>query len=327
MDLNKKIRKDNTYVYEDIIKKIEDSGISSICRTINKFNKIMDDNNVTSKNKDLEDLIKEDVSLTVAVLKTANSPLFRTGNKQNINNISNAINMIGWDTIYKIGMSLTVKGLVKTAKARASTSWMITRAILISNISEIFLASIKSYNNNKLSDLNSIYAYGLLHDIGSLGLLQTIERYQQNVMEIKLTDDKKSWSDAENELYSFDHNMIGGQILLNSQLPGSFSIVARYHHSPNPLNYPIEDSKKIALIRLAQAALIDKYKYSEHEAFSNFNSIAAGYKLIREHDDFSENLKQEFEDHLGLTPEIYSEIKSTKLSNYFIHHLSQQFQN
>ena len=58
MDTKQSNDRTNPYVFEDIIKEIENSGISSVCRTINKFNRIMDDNNVASKNKDLEDLIK-----------------------------------------------------------------------------------------------------------------------------------------------------------------------------------------------------------------------------------------------------------------------------
>lgn len=314
-----------TYVFEDIIKEVENTGISSICRTINKFNKIMDDDNVASKNKDLEDLIKEDPGLTLAVLKTANSPLYRASNRQEVSDLSNAIKMIGWDTIYKIGMSLTVKGLIKTVKGRTFANWMITRAITIANISEIFLESIK-LSNNKLSEINSVYAYGLLHDIGALALLQTIEHYQKDVMGIKLADDKKNWSDAEKLLYGFDHNMVGERILMNAQLPRSFSMVARHHHAPDPLRYPAIESIKITLIRLAQASLIDTHKFSEHCAFSNFNSIAQGTQLIREYNDFSEPLQKEFEQELGLTEEMYSEIKSTKLSEDFIKNISEQFQ-
>jgi HD-like signal output (HDOD) protein len=325
MTFNKQVG-NATYNFNDIVKKIEDSGISTICRTINKFNEIINDDNVASKNKDLENLIKEDVSLSLAVLKTANSPLFRTKNRQYINTISTAINMIGWDTIYKIGMSLTVKGLVKKANTRTFANWMVMHAITISNISDIFLDSIKLYDN-KFPNINSIYAYGLLHDIGAIGLLQTIERYQQDIMEIKLSDDEKNWSDAENTLYGFDHNMIGEQILFRSQLPGSFSVVARHHHSPDPLKYSATESKIITLIRLAQASFVDTHKFSEHEAFSSFNYIAEGNELIREYENFSDILKKEFEEQLSLTKDIYNEIKSTRLNNDFIKNISQQFNN
>lgn len=324
MQPNQEVKLNDTYLFEDIVKQIEDSGISSVCRTINKFSKLMDDDNVSSKNKDLEDLIKEDISLTMAVLKTANSPLFRSANKQEINDISNAINMIGWDTIYKIGMALTVKGLVKTSKTRTFANWMITRAITVANISEVFLDSIKS-SSNKLADISSVYAYGLLHDIGAIGLLQVIDQYQQDVMGIKLTDDKKNWNDAENILYGFDHNMVGEQILMRTHLPRSFAIVARHHHSPDPLKYPALESKKITLIRLSQAALIDPHKFSEHCAFSNFTSISNNDQLIRKYEDFSEALQEEFKQELGLTEELYSEITSSKLSSDFIKNISQQF--
>jgi len=325
MSLDRKARSTNTYDYENIINEIEASGISTICRTINKFNKIMDADNVASKNTDLENLVKNDVELATKVLKAANSPLFRAANKQGIDNISNAIIMIGWDIIYKIGMSLTVKGLVKTARARTFANWMIIRAITIANISEVFLTSLKSCNN-KLSKINSIYAYGLLHDIGAIGLLQIIEDYQQDVIDVKLTDDTKNWSDAEQDIYGFDHNMIGEHILLKSQLPRSFSIVARYHHAPDAAKYPAIESRKIALIRLAQVALVEKHRFTEHEALSNLGSVE-GNGLIRTYDDISEDMHVEFEEQLGLTAKLYNEIKSTILTDDFVNKITQQFQN
>ena len=315
----------NDYNFNDVIQQIQDSGISSICRTINKFNQIMDDDNVNSKNRDLENLVKNDLSLATEVLKIANSPLFRSVNKQGIDNIGKAIIIIGWDTIYKIGMSLTVKGLIKTAKARTFANWMITRAITIAHISEIFLESLKSYND-KLAEINTIYAYGLLHDIGAMGLLQVIEHYQQDVIGIKLADDRKTWSDAEQVIYGFDHNIVGEQILLGSQLPISFSFVARYHHYPDSNKYSANDAKRIALIRLAQAALVDKHKFSEHEAFYNFLSIEEP-DLIRNYENLSETLQAEFEEHLGINSQIYDEIKTTKLTDEFIDKIMQQFQN
>ena len=94
MDLDNKHSSRKTYNLIEIVKEIEDSGISSICRTINKFNQIMDDDNVSSKNRDLENLIKNDLSLATEVLKIANSPLFRSVNKQGIDNINKAIIII-----------------------------------------------------------------------------------------------------------------------------------------------------------------------------------------------------------------------------------------
>ena len=286
---------------------------------------IMDDDNVTSKNRDLENLVQQDISLATEVLKIANSPLYRSANKQGIDNIGKAIIIIGWDTIYKIGMSLTVKGLLKTAKARTFATWMITRAITIANISEVFLESLQAFNNN-LSDINSIYAYGLLHDIGAMGLLQVIENYQQDIMEIKLSDDKKNWSDAEQIVYGLDHNRVGEQILIKSQLPISFATVARFHHYPETNKYSSIDAKRIALIRLSQAALVDSHKFSEHEAFCNFVCIEEDHQ-IRDYQHLSEQLQTEFEEILGINSQIYDEIKTTKLTDDFINNITQQYQN
>lgn len=323
MQSNQKVIQHPAITFEDIIKQIGDCGLSTTCNTINKFNSLMDDDNVSSKNKDLESLIKKDISFATEVLKIANSPLYRSKNSQGIESISNAINIIGWDSIYKTGMFLAVKGFLNSTRTQSFSKWMVNRAIAIATISEIFLTSLKSFNNN-FSDIRSIYAYGLTHDIGSLAMLQVIDNYQQDIVGVKLSNQTNNWSDAEQSLYGFDHSMVGEQLLIESQLPRSFSIVARYHHTPSPKRYSVTDSRKITLIRLAQAALVDKLKFSMHDAYSEFNIIKED-GMLREYDDFSESMRQELEEQLGLTPERYNEIKSTNLTDDYINTISQQF--
>ncbi len=115
--------------------------------------------------------------------------------------------------------------------------------------------------------------------------------------------------------------------MLRTQLPLFFSVIARHLHNPEHLKYSNIESRKITLIRLAQATLVDDYKFSEYEAFNNFNSISKANELVRDYADFSNKLKQEFDDNLGLTQEIYDNIKSTKLTKDYISKISQQFQN
>ena len=127
------------YSFKDIVNEIEQTGISSTCKTINKFNQIISNQNKTSSNEDLEKVIKEDISFSTEVLKVANSSMYRRQNDDEINDISKAIQIIGWDLVHKIGMKLSVKGLIKTIKSRTFASWMINRSVDIANISEIFL--------------------------------------------------------------------------------------------------------------------------------------------------------------------------------------------
>ena len=283
----------------------------------------MDDENVAAKNKDLENLVHNDINLGIEVLKVANSPFFRSVNNKGIENISGAIKIIGWDTVYKIGLTLTVKGLVKSANARTFASWMINHAIIIANISEIYLESLQSYNK-KLSGIHSIYAYGLLHDIGALGLLQVIDNYHQDVMSVKLTCSTKSWCDAERELYSFDHNMVGAEILASSGLPMSFATVAGHHHKPEYKYYSVEDSQRIALIRLAQMTYIDPNKFSEHAPLCKQLNIDIT-KKTRDFNEIAEDRRTEFEELLGINEDVFEEIKSSKLTDSVIKRISDQF--
>lgn len=323
MELNRQFEKLPVYAFNDAVKEIEDSGISSVCSTLNKFNRIMSANNMSSQNEDLEDLIKSDISFTFEVLKVANSPLYRSAQRQEVTDISNAIRQIGWDNIYKIGTTLTVKGLVKTSKASSFANWMVARATAIANISQTFLLALEATDKD-LEKIHCIYTHGLTHDIGALGMLQIVEGYQQNVMEAKLKDTRLNWADSEQRVYGFNHNMLGEKILTDAGLPRDFSIVAKYHHAPNYIQHSSTNSKRIALIRLAQASLIDTRHFSEHEAFHNL-SEKEEHGLIRSHDDFSTMVRAEFKEQLGLTAEIYTEIKETVLTDDYINSIYQQF--
>ena len=179
-------------------------------------------------------------------------------------------------------------------------------------------------HNTELSKIHSIYAYGLTHDIGALGMLQVVKDYQQDIMEIKLKNTKANWSDAEQHIYGFDHTMLGEKILTDASLPRDFSIVARCHHAPNYKRLSSANAKKIALTRLAEIALVDKRHFSEHEAFYNL-SEREEQGMLRAHEDFSATMRQEFKEQLGLTTEIYDEIRKTKLTDEYINRLYQQF--
>ena len=310
------------YSFNEIVNQIDKSGISTTCKTINKYYQIIYHQYHSSSTANLEKIVKEDVSFSTEVLKVANSSLFKSISDSEITDISKAINLIGWDIVHKIGMTLSIKGLIKSIKARTFAAWLINRSVDVANISEIFLESLKN-TNHKLADINSIYAYGLLHDIGSLGLLQVIPDYQKDVMSIKLENNDRTWSDAEEYLYHFNHNSVGEEILLRSQLPNSFSIIAKYHHSPDPKRYTEQDSIILTLIRLAQAALIDNHKFSEHNAFSDFTVNIEDSRRFREFHEFSFSLQSEFERVLGLNETIYNDIKTRHLDANFSHETSE----
>lgn len=312
------------YNFNDIVNDIEKTGISSTCKTINEFNQLIQNQDNTSSNSDLEKIIKEDMLFSSEVLKAANSSLFRTKNAVEITEISKAIKTIGWDLVHKIGMRLSVKGLVKTIKARIFATWLINRSIDIANISEIFLNELKK-KNDLLDNVNSVYAQALLHDIGALGLLQVIPSYQKDVMGVKLKDNNKTWNAAEDHIYGFNHSAVGEMLLIRLQLPVSFSTAAKYHQSPEPTKYPQHESLILTLIRLAEACLIDNHKFSEHSAFSDFTVIADNKKRFREYQDFSLSLQTEFEHTLGINEDIYSEIKSNYLDDNFQHEVANNF--
>lgn len=171
----------------------------------------------------IQNLIKADPSLTVHVLKLANSAMYRGLEKADT--IKEAVLRLGFDEVRNLAMWAihhsgfqTRDPFIKSHKKRL---WFHS----LSCASGAAWAA-KYLRLEEIKD--KVFIAGLLHDIGTLYLLTALESLK--------SDDKINQYPSDHvlqELLHAKHTEQGYELLLHWNLPESYLIAARDHHTEN----------------------------------------------------------------------------------------------
>ncbi len=192
--------------------------------------------------REVSHVIEADASLTLKLLRVANSPLYAT--RTEINSIQQAIVILGLNRLTNIvlGVSIFSRFLLSSQKHAASAMekfWWHSSCtgIVAKALSDKIKRSFKEFE----------FIGGLLHDIGKLAMLQyDMVKYQKVIDLIK----EKGINDveAEKEIFGVDHLEIGEQIAKLWKLPEELMIIMAQHNTPAS----VEKSKElVAVVRMA----------------------------------------------------------------------------
>jgi len=163
--------------YIKLNSKEESLTISSFPEIVMELNKAVSDPN--SNFLVFSDIIKKDPSLTLKILKLANSPLYKKSN--NVVNLEDAIGLIGLKATKNLILSVVLKASVfKTGYSKKVAKNLWRNAILTAIIAENFA---------KLQKLNEsfLYTLALLHNIGGTIALNLADNFQKE-NNIQLTE-------------------------------------------------------------------------------------------------------------------------------------------
>jgi putative nucleotidyltransferase with HDIG domain len=226
----------------------------------------LDDEN-TDMNS-LARIISKDPSMSINVLKVANSAFYRLPYK--VSAIDHALKMLGIKEITMICIACGAYGALKPP-----------RGVQTFDINKFWKHSVataviaKRFSNKaNMKDLGAVYLSGLLHDVGKI----ILDRFVHEIYEIviKATGDECiSMIEAEKKFLGETHDTVGGWIMEQWKLPEIFIDVARHHHSVN--DSPEKNRTAVAVCSLAdQLARIQDFGFggdmsgvilSETEAF------------------------------------------------------------
>jgi len=143
--------------------------IASFPGIVMELNKAVSDPNSTFTV--FSDIIKKDPSLTLKILKLANSPLYKKNN--DVVNLQDAIGLIGLKATKNLILSAVLKASVfNTAYSKKIAANLWKDAILTAIIAENFA---------KLQQLNEsfLYTLALLHNIGGTVALNQADKFQK----------------------------------------------------------------------------------------------------------------------------------------------------
>ena len=198
--------------------------------TVSKVMKITSD--PESSAEELMQAILPDQSMCVTILKIANSAFF--GLPRQVNTIEKAVMVLGFDEIRNIVLGKAVfnsfQKINKTSRDTIEKFWHHT---FICGLAAKIIAE-----DLKLS-ASEFFIAGLIHDIGKLAMLMSLNGEYSPLLEISGPLQLRSYI-QEQELFSISHDKVGSQLLDRWLFPKSLVNSVRYHHIPQEADNQLE---------------------------------------------------------------------------------------
>jgi putative nucleotidyltransferase with HDIG domain len=193
-------------------------------------------------------LLQQEMSVSAAVLKMANSSFF--GARYKIDSLERAVNLLGAQTIKSLALGAELFSRIEPARAKQF------------KIAQLFAHSVRVASNaaamaeqrkedRAMRDL--AYTAGLLHDIGKLILVQVMPREYARVHERVGTEFPNLYQ-SEIKAFGVSHQEVGAYVLSLWNLPESIVEAVAYHHDPS-----FAPSRDISVLTYVVAAnMIDR---------------------------------------------------------------------
>ncbi len=181
---------------------------------------ILNDQEVS--NKDLTNLILKDPSLTVRLIKTANSPYY--GVSREITSVNQAVMVIGLKAVKYYILSITVFNQIssknKTKVLNQQQLWL--------HFLEVAVSARKIAEHVQYEQPEEAYVAGLLHDIGIVILENCFPEAYQNVVRLVATG--KDLIEAETEVFGIDHQDVADYVTQKWNMPNRLREPLSSHH-------------------------------------------------------------------------------------------------
>ncbi|MCP4338791.1 MAG: HDOD domain-containing protein [Desulfobulbaceae bacterium] len=175
--------------------------------------------------KDVVETIHSDPSLCLTILKISNSVLF--GRPQKVDSIKMAVVILGFNEVQRIAMA---KAFINSfSKISQKHKPFVDRFWEHSFVCGLAARGI-ALDLHIAPDI--AFMGGLIHDIGKLIMLETFaDDYGPERWMTELSIEETLHEELE--MYSFTHDMVGGQLLKKWLFPENLITAVAYHHRPD----------------------------------------------------------------------------------------------
>ncbi len=167
--------------------------------------------------QEMAELLKQDAAISSKLISVSNSAYYR-GVKEN-HNLDQAIARLGLDTTRQTVQSIINRGMYAVSNKRYAD---MVEKLWMHSLSTAHIAQVVTEKMN-LSLAEDAFTMGLLHDIGTLILVQVVGE-----MEAKMRGDTVEWVELFTTLEAY-HAQTGASLLKKWQFPDIFVQVALYH--------------------------------------------------------------------------------------------------
>ncbi|MGM0417827.1 MAG: HDOD domain-containing protein [Thermodesulfobacteriota bacterium] len=229
-------------------KKIEaEDVIPAFPSVIVEINRIIDLPD-TDYNK-LSRIIEKDPAICARILKIVNSAFY--GMSSQVASIPDAVSVLGFDTVHRIALTISVVETVKQGKNPDNFDYKHLWKHLF------FTAAINRHISIKFKTGKPDEAYitGLMHDIGKFILFYINPGYYLKIQET-VKKQKVSFSKAEELVARYpSHSRLGAFAAKTWKFPANLTDAIKYHH-----NYSANASSKKDLLLIMISNYIDNHK-------------------------------------------------------------------
>lgn len=173
---------------------------------------------------DVAEIISNDVSLSVRLLKIVNSSFYNFPSE--IDTISHAISIVGTQQLRDLALAtmvLTAFEGIPGDFVDMKSFWRHSVACGVSG----WVIAIDCREDNP----ERYYLTGILHDVGRLIILENHPEKAREIME-RCRSEKKLVFEVEREILGFDHGPVGAALLTSWKLPPTLTEVVKNHHNP-----------------------------------------------------------------------------------------------
>jgi putative nucleotidyltransferase with HDIG domain len=261
---------------------IETQEFATLPPVATKVLQLLEDDNIDVR--DISKVIETDASLTLKLLRVANSPLYAT--RTEVNTIHQAIITLGLNRLTNIvlGVSIFSKFLMSSQKQIADLMkrfWW--HASCTGMVAKSLSTKIdKFYKENE-------FIGGLLHDIGKLAMLQFDPVKYQKVVEL-VQNEHITDIEAENQVFTVSHDIVGAEIAKLWKLPSELTAIISHHTFPE--NAP-NHKELVAAVRLADS-LCEVWGAGFYEGIEQLSvADSAQWKILVENNPSMQNLDVE----------------------------------
>jgi len=174
---------------------------------------------------DLLEVVQQDPTLAIRILRTANSSFYGLGNE--VADLQTAIAMLGFVEVRNLALTVYVARLCEEPSSYGHYSrenlWQ--HMVSVGTIARVVSRVCKR------AEPEEAYLAGLLHDLGILLVDQHM--HPQVCQVIDRVCEGAQTTDAEQQVLTFDHTDMGAYVARQSNFPERIAIAIQYHHRPH----------------------------------------------------------------------------------------------
>ena len=191
--------------------------------------------NPTTSNRELEEILSDDVAMAARVLRIANSAMYSFPSK--VDTISQAATIIGYKQLNDIVLACSVIDMFQGLPQDMVDMESFWRHSIACAVTARIIAS-----HRRVANIEQYFTAALLHDIGRLIIFSELPKLAAEILQKSKETDTPMFK-IEHEVLGFDHAKLGGMLLKHWKLPKRLVDSVAYHHNPvNSHDYMAETS-------------------------------------------------------------------------------------